>query len=572
MSKLRIALLQINPTVGDLAGNADAILRALRKAEKLGAAIAVAPELALTGYPPEDFLLRDAFLRQAEQTLDRLSRQVRSTVLICGHPAHGPDGLRNSASILQSGRRLARYDKISLPNYGVFDEVRYFRPGNQALALRDTASGALIAVSICEDLWTSSGDGYFRALKGLEPDVIVNLSASPYDYTKPESRFNAFRVAARRTRAFVACANTVGGQDELIFDGRSFVLDRQGRPVAESAPFAEDVLCVDILLARSECPVQNEPLCIDVRLPRCPEGSAPKAPSRNARTGLKPGSPAEVLAALEMSLRDYVEKNGFKTVGVSMSGGIDSALVAAIAVRALGKDRVIGATLPSAVTGRATLTDAQLQARSMGIRFFQIPIAGLQNQFLSLLQPVFAGNPMGSAEENLQARIRGTLMMALSNHLGFLLLATGNKSELATGYCTLYGDMAGGFAPIKDLSKTWVYRISREVNRQAGKPVIPVSVIRRAPTAELRPGQKDQDSLPPYSDLDAILRELVEENRDPAAIIRSGHLKAHVLDTARRVYFNEYKRRQAPIGPKITPRAFGRDRRMPITQKNGSGF
>lgn len=576
---LRIALLQINPTVGDLDGNADRILRALRRAESAGAALAVTPELALTGYPPEDLLLRKAFVDRAGQAVARIAQKTSSTALICGYPAHDAAAsgspLKNSAAVLHARRHVADYHKICLPNYGVFDELRYFAAGRRALLLRDTASGARIAVSICEDLWTSSGDAYFEAVAGLRPDVILNLSASPYDRGKHPARLRVFAAAARRTGAAVVCVNLTGGQDELVFDGRSFALDRKGRLLRQAPAFTEDHLYVDLPLPQSR-PVFSSAAAdlsaqtIDLRLrgSRKRPAAAPKAPHSPA-----PGSPGEVLAALEHSLKDYVGKNGFSTVGVAMSGGIDSALVAALAVRALGKKRVIGATLPSGFTSQATLADARKQAKTLGIRLHEIPISGLHQQFLRSLAPVLAGKGAGATEENLQARIRGTLMMALSNHFGFLLLATGNKSELATGYCTLYGDMAGGFAPIKDLTKTWVYRICREINRLEGRPIIPLSVIRRAPTAELKHGQKDQDTLPPYSKLDAILEQLVEADLDPPSILSGkGHAAAHVADTARRVYFNEYKRRQAPIGPKITPKAFGRDRRMPISQKYGETY
>lgn len=550
---VRIALLQLNPTVGDLDGNSDRIANALRWAQARRATIALTPELALTGYPPEDLLLRRAFLDRSAVTLGRLAQKTASapTILVCGYPerAAGPRQGRvpahNTAALLARGRHAGSYHKMSLPNYGVFDERRYFIPGTTPFILQRPGRGGRelrIALSVCEDLWPDSGDLFFEATAPLRPDIILNLSASPYDRSKHAARVRIFSDAARRLGASVVCVNLVGGQDELVFDGRSFALDPDGRLLAQAAAFREDLLCVDL---------------------------PPRKRRKTAQKVSAPTQEAEILAAIELSIADYVRKNGFSSVGVAMSGGIDSALVAAIAVRALGKDRVVGVTLPSEITSRATLADAERQARTLGIRFVQIPIAGLQAAFLKSLEPVFRGRPAGAADENLQARIRGTIMMALSNHLGFLLLATGNKSELATGYCTLYGDMAGGFAPIKDLSKTWVYRIARYLNRLEGRDSIPSSVIRRAPTAELRPGQKDQDSLPPYAALDAILESIVERDIDPRTLIRQGSSAAYVTDTARRLYLNEYKRRQAPIGPKISSKAFGRDRRMPITQKNG---
>jgi NAD+ synthase (glutamine-hydrolysing) len=578
---VRVALLQLNPTVGDLSANAERIIQALRTAEGQGAQIAVTPELCLTGYPPEDLLLRPAFLRAARQTLDRIAAQTRDTVLVCGYPELVTEAgsrpavsgslpaarLRNSAAILHRGRALAGYRKIALPNYGVFDERRYFAPGDRptVIELRPgrgadrTARPRSVraAISICEDLWPEAGGAYLNTVQGSGIDLLINLSASPFDRAKFPVRLEAMRRAARQTQAHLIHVNLVGGQDELIFDGRSFVLDPKGRALAQGKAFQEDCLIVDV------------PVGSGGPDPLSPASSKPSTP---ARQSLLPGSDEETLAAIELSLRDYVNKNGFASVGVAMSGGIDSALVAAIAVRALGAARVTGVTLPSRITSRQTLQDAVSQAKAMGIRFHQIAIAPLVSGFLKALAPSVRGTSGGAMEENLQARVRGTLMMALSNRMGFLLLATGNKSELATGYCTLYGDMAGGFAPLKDLSKAWVYRLARCVNRLEGRPMIPLSVIRRAPSAELKPGQKDQDTLPPYPELDAILEGLIEKDEDGDALIRRGRKAKWVQDTARRVYANEYKRRQAPVGPKVTPRAFGRDRRMPITQKGGPAF
>lgn len=619
---LRIALLQLNPTVGDLAGNLGRIERALRWAERQKAAIALTPELVLTGYPPEDLLLRQGFLDRSAQALRRLTAQTRSTALVCGHPSpvsskndtrvnvarSNPPFVHNSASVLQNGKKVATYHKIALPNYGVFDEMRYFRPGNQPVLLRTSLQGRVvrIALSICEDLWPAANDAYFKALGDERPDLILNLSASPYEVRKPQTRLQVLSEAARKTGAHVVYLNLIGGQDELIFDGRSLVVTPEGRVLAQAAAFAEDLLCVDVPIvhkvpihsdkttalkkrAASGTPspdqAQKMPLQVDFAVrgfetgsSRLPITSLLSQSSGSRRIASQPSAPKsdsseDILAALELSLRDYVRKNGFSTVGVAMSGGIDSALVAALAVRALGKSKVIGVTLPSGITSRATLSDAQKQAHTMGIRFHQISIAGLQAQFLQSLSGIFAGKPAGAAEENLQARIRGTLMMALSNHMGFLLLATGNKSEMAMGYCTLYGDMAGGFAPIKDLTKTWVYKVSRALNRLEGREVIPGSVLRRAPTAELRPGQKDQDTLPPYPVLDSILEHMVENDFSGDVLRRTGRYKTHELaDTARRLYQNEYKRRQAPPGSKITSKAFGRDRRMPISQIGGERY
>jgi NAD+ synthase (glutamine-hydrolysing) len=578
---VRVALLQLNPVVGDLAANAERILRGLRAAEDQGAQIAVTPELCLTGYPPEDLLLRPAFLRAVHRTLDHIAALTGDTALVCGHPEllWSPKGvrvlpaapltaarLRNSASVLRNGGKIACYRKIALPNYGVFDERRYFTAGDRPALIKIKSGNATrnlslrSAISICEDLWPEAGGAYLDVLPDSGIDLLINLSASPFDRTKYPIRLDAMSRAARQARAHLVHVNLVGGQDELVFDGRSFVMDPKGRVVVQAKAFQEDCLIVDI-------PVGSDG--------SGPGPSALSKPGTIGRPGTqtpRPGSDEETLSAIELSLRDYVDKNGFASVGVAMSGGIDSALVAAIAVRALGAARVTGVTLPSRITSRQTLGDAVSQAGALGIRFYQIPIATLVSGFVKVLAPAVRGTSGGAMDENIQARVRGTLMMALSNRMGFLLLATGNKSELATGYCTLYGDMAGGFAPLKDLSKEWVYRLARCVNRLEGRSAIPLSVIRRAPSAELRPGQKDQDTLPPYPELDTILEGLIEKDLTGEELVRRGRKATWVEDTARRVYINEYKRRQAPLGPKVTPKAFGRDRRMPITQKGGPSF
>jgi NAD+ synthase (glutamine-hydrolysing) len=553
----RIAILQLNPTVGDLAGNFKKIRSHYIWAQKAGADIAVTPELALSGYPPEDLLHKPDFMASVQRYLKRLAASMAGTALICGYPESiGADRIANSAAVLQSGRIRGSYRKMALPNYGVFDEQRHFVSG-ESLQLIRTASDAgdadcaPIGLSICEDIWDTENN-YFKALAPARPHILINLSASPYERDKHAARLKVIKAAARTSGAFVVYVNLVGGQDELVFDGRSVVMAPGGEVLAEAKAFSEDRFVLDVPNAR----FGGNSSVRGMKVKKSPVDS-----------GDKTDQAKDVLLAVELGLRDYVNKNGFKSVGIAMSGGIDSALVAALAVRALGKDRVMGVTLPSSVTGRHTLHDALHQARVMGIRIHELPIAELHSNYLSLLQPIFAGRSVDTTEENLQARIRGTIMMALSNKLGFLLLATGNKSEFATGYCTLYGDMAGGFAPIKDLTKTWVYRVARLINRQAGREVIPASVIRRAPTAELRPDQKDQDTLPPYAVLDRILERFIEQDSPESAILREGFNRNQVIDTVRRVVQNEYKRRQAPPGPKITSKAFGRDRRMPITQK-----
>jgi NAD+ synthase (glutamine-hydrolysing) len=579
---LRLAILQLNSTVGDLTANSAAILKMLRLAEGAGADLAVTPELSLTGYPPEDLLLRPQFIRSAKDQLRRLASQTRSTALVCGYPeaADHPAVLRgktyNAAAVLHQKHLAANYRKMALPNYGVFDEQRYFTPGSHPLALDlrgKNGSQARVAVSICEDLWPDGGGIFFKALTKSRPDILINLSASPFARGKMAERLKAMKAAVRITGAHIVYVNLIGGQDELVFDGRSFVMAPDGKLIGRAAAFAEDMLCVDIPLRGNGTRRHTSASTIHKTLQLTKISNSSTAKNTPPPTQWPAaGSDEEVLAGIELSLRDYVQKNRFASVGVAMSGGIDSALVAAIAVRALGPQKVIGVTLPSNITSKATLADAVAQSKTMGIQFFNIPIRSIMSSFLTVLQPSTRDGSGGAMEENLQARVRGTVMMALSNRMGFLLLATGNKSELATGYCTLYGDMAGGFAPIKDLTKGWVYRLAKCINRLESRPWIPVSVIRRAPTAELKPGQKDQDTLPPYPILDDILEQYVERDIPAQPLIRSGHKSTHVLDTARRVLLNEYKRRQAPIGPKISQKAFGRDRRMPITQRAGEQY
>lgn len=539
MAQLRVALAQLNVTVGDLDGNRRLIAGAIRRAEAWMADVVLVPELALTGYPPEDLLLKSGFVEASERALASLSTACRGLTAVVGFVRRGRDGrLRNSAAVLSGGRVAAVYDKQCLPNYGVFDEQRYFAPGAGPLVL--TLAGVRCGVTICEDLWREAPA---RQLAAAGAAVMLNLSASPYHARKAQERARLFAQRARANRLAIAYCNLVGGQDELVFDGASLAVDASGRVLAQAAQFEESLTVVDL-----------------------PTGAVPhRAPLHPQVT---PGRPLveEVYGALRLGVRDYVRKNGFATVVLGLSGGIDSALTACLAVDALGPSHVAGVVMPSRFSSKETQADARQLARGLGIELKEIPIEPLYAAYLKALAPHFGDRPADIAEQNLQARIRGTLLMALSNKFGWLVLTTGNKSEFATGYTTLYGDMAGGLAVIKDVPKTLVYELAKYRNRLAH--VIPERILTRAPTAELAPNQTDQDRLPPYDVLDRILRAYVEEDRSLHEILSRNQVQP---DTVRQVIgmvdYAEYKRRQGPPGIKITPKAFGRDRRMPITNR-----
>jgi NAD+ synthase (glutamine-hydrolysing) len=556
---LRIALAQINPTVGALAANAERIRLASVRAAEAGAALVVFPELALSGYPPEDLVLKPHFLAACERTLTGLAAALPPGLAACvGTPLPGQPRARNAAALLQGGAVRAVYAKRCLPNYGVFDEHRVFSPGGVALALE--LAGRRIGVHICEDSWISDGP----ALAGVGAaglSALVNLSASPYHRRKSHLRQAVLGSAARAAGAPLLYANLVGGQDELVFDGVSLAVDASGRLLARAAAFEEDLLLVDLPPAASPPPALG-PGWERVVLADPPGAPGVPTPPRMAE---EPEPLREVWQALTLGLRDYTEKNGFPRVLLAVSGGIDSALVAALAVDALGAQRVAGITLPSRFSSEGTYQDALRLGEHLGIEMRSLSIQPLFEQFLRELTPQWPGRAPDVAEENLQARIRGALVMALSNKFNWLVLTTGNKSEMATGYCTLYGDMAGGFAVIKDVPKTLVFDLCRWRNRVAGREIIPESTIERPPSAELRENQRDSDSLPPYEVLDAILEALVEEDRDPADLLARGFEPSTVARVERLLRLSEYKRRQAPPGVKITPKAFGRDRRLPLT-------
>ena len=529
---------QLDFLVGDIVGNVDKIVTAAVEArDRLQADLIVFPELTITGYPPEDLLLRPGFIRQIDPALQRLCSEIHGIAAVVGCPLSTPEGLRNAAVVLDRGEIQARYFKQWLPNYSVFDEKRYFVPGEAATVVE--IAGVRVGVTICEDVWLP---GPVAQAADAGAQLLVNLNASPYHAGKGEQRLTALQYRVREGRIPIVYVNLIGGQDELVFDGGSLVVSADGVLMQRAPFFTEGLYPVDFQV------------------------SAQKAMPIPGKVSGEQGPEEGIYQALVLAVRDYVNKNNFPGAVLGLSGGIDSALTLAIAVDALGPERVEAVLMPSRYTADMSNTDAELEARALGVKYHLMPIEPAFRSFLEILQPVLAGRPPDATEENLQARCRGVLLMAISNKTGKLVLTTGNKSETAVGYSTLYGDMAGGFAPIKDVLKTVVYRLAVWRNRQS--PVIPQRVIDRPPSAELRPDQTDQDSLPPYDLLDAILHGYVEEDRSVEELINAGFDPAMVERVARLVILNEYKRRQAAPGVRITPRAFGRDRRYPIT----SGF
>ena len=530
---MRIALAQLNLTVGDLEGNAALIAQAYDDAAALGADLVAFPELAVCGYPPEDLLLKRAFVARCAETLEKLAARTGSTVAVIGYPepdASSATGGRpyNAAAVCRDGRVEVVYRKQLLPNYAVFDEERYFAKGS-SLPLFD-AGGVTIGPSVCEDIWSDDGPPVRAAGAGAE--VIVNINASPYYRGRQSEREQMLAGRARQIGRPIAYVNLVGGQDELVFDGGSVVVDATGTVVARAAQFAPELLVVDLA---GSAPTPTAPLDDD----------------------------AEVYEALVLGTRDYVRKNGFEDVLIGLSGGIDSALVAVVAADALGPERVTGVLMPSRYSSEGSVRDAEALVANLGIRSMTVPIDPAHRAFADMLGEHFTG----IAEENTQARIRGTTLMALSNRHGSLVLTTGNKSEYAMGYTTLYGDMAGGYGVIKDVFKTRVYRLAKWRNARDGAPAIPLAIIDKPPSAELRPGQLDTDSLPPYEELDPVLEAYVERRRSITEMEAEGFDPALVRRVVRAVDANEYKRRQAPPGVRVSPLAFGKDRRLPITNR-----
>ncbi|HEY7148139.1 MAG TPA: NAD+ synthase [Gaiellaceae bacterium] len=566
---MRLALAQIDSTVGDLDGNRERILTRLTEAKEAGADIALFPELAVTGYPPEDLLLRPSFVRAAEQSLAAIAREARGIVALVGTP-HLERDLYNACAVCAAGEVKALYRKRFLPNYGVFDEHRYFAPGRDLLLLEH--GDALIGPTVCEDIWQPGPPATDLALAGAQ--LIVNISASPFHVGKEREREQMLQTRARDNVCYVAFVNAVGAQDELVFDGHSVVLDDEGEVLARAPGFEEALLVVDVepeeAVGRRLRDVRRRSL--EGEREAAPDVPAVHVGSRRALSSRAEPSVAPFLddleqmrLALELGLGDYVRKNGFEEIVLGLSGGIDSALTAAIACEAIGPGRVHCVSMPSRFSSEGTRGDARLLAESLGADFLELPIEGIVASFEDVLAEPFGGRERDLTEENLQARARGVLLMALSNKFGWLVVATGNKSELSVGYATLYGDMAGGFALLKDVYKTDVFRLARHLNERAGRELIPASIIERAPSAELRDDQLDEDSLPPYAELDRVLEAYVELDQSREDMTSDG-FDPDVVDRALAMIDRaEYKRRQAPPGVKLRPKAFGRDWRLPIT-------
>ena len=544
MPKFRLALAQINTTVGDLEGNARKAIDYIHRARELGAHLVAFPELTVTGYPPEDLVFRSQFVRENLERTRQIAAATRGLTAVFGF-VDDDGGLRNAAAIAQDGRLARVYHKKRLPNYGVFDEARYFVPGSYC-PTHDVA-GVSVGVNVCEDIWFQEADDAAALQSAAGARLIVTINGSPYHAEKLRQRERLVSGLASRYGVHAAYVNLVGGQDELVFDGASMVFGPNAEPIAQAAQFEEDLLVADLAL------------------PAAPDDAG--RPAIPQRERARYDAEGEVYAALTLGTRDYVRKCGFGKALVALSGGIDSSLVATIAVDALGAENVVCVAMPSRFSSEGSLLDAQALASNLGIELWTLPIEPAFQSMLDTLAPQFQDTPWGVAEENIQSRIRGNLIMALSNKFNWLVLTTGNKSEMATGYATIYGDMAGGFAVIKDVPKVLVYRLCEYRNTLGDGEVIPRSVIEKPPSAELRPDQKDADSLPPYEVLDPILKAYVEDDRSYADIVAMGYAEPDVQRAITLADRNEYKRRQAPPGIKITPRNFGRDRRMPIANR-----
>ena len=551
MAAVRVGIAQINACVGDLAGNAGRVLQAARAAQAAGAKVLLTPELVLTGYPPEDLLLRPSFVHQTETTLKKLCADLaplEGLHVVVGHVAMQQGNLRNAASVLLDGIILGTYCKRELPNYSVFDEQRYFTPDTTPLTF--DVGTVRFGINICEDAWFEAAP---RAAAQSGAQVLLVPNASPFNHGKQALRVAVAQRCVRDTGCALIYANLAGGQDELVFDGASFALDRDARLVTRLPDFDEALRLVDVDASGA------------VKVVSSSEAACTEQPSAELLS-----HEGQTWEALKVGLRDYVSKNGFRTVILGLSGGIDSAVVLAVAVDAPGADRVSAVMMPSRYTADISQIDARDMVSRLGVRYDEIAIADLAAGFEQALGPMFIGKAPDTTEENIQARVRGMLLMALSNKFGHLVLTTGNKSELSTGYCTLYGDMAGGFALLKDVAKTLVYRLARWRNQIS--EVIPERIIVRPPSAELRPDQTDQDNLPEYEVIDAIIERYVEHNESAAQVVAAGYTREAVDQIVRLIRVNEYKRRQSPPGPRITDRAFGRDWRYPLTNGYRESF
>lgn len=574
MDSIRVGLGQIDVCVGDLEGNLKKILEYMEIARGLGVDVLCFPELAITGYPPEDLLLKPSFIEDNLEALDRVREASQSITVVVGFVDRNED-IYNAAAIISDKRLVDVYHKRFLPNYGVFDENRYFQSGVRAPVYK--MGSVVFGVNICEDIWYPGDPTREQALLG-GAEMIINISSSPYHASKVSSRERMLSIRASDYSVILVFCNLVGGQDELVFDGHSVVISERGEVIARASGFKEELLVTDVSPSRVFRSRLHDPRrrkekyalgfeskkahVVELGREEDQKKNRPKIESRIE--GFR-GMEEEVFQALVLGTRDYVTKNGFKKVVIGLSGGIDSSLVAAIATEALGKENVIGVSMPSRYSSTGSIADAEELSKNLGIELLSIPIEMAFTAYLGVLSQVFRGKEEDVTEENLQARIRGNILMALSNKFGWLVLTTGNKSEMGVGYCTLYGDMAGGFAVIKDVPKTMVYRLSLFYNVWKGREVIPKSVLEKPPSAELRPDQKDTDTLPPYETLDPILKAYVEEDLSVEEIISLGFEEDLVKRVAKMVDLNEYKRRQGPPGIKITPRAFGKDRRFPIT-------
>ena len=557
---LRLALAQVNGLVGGFKANAEKVKSPCAQARKMGADVVLFPELVLTGYPPEDLLFKKSFIENCRETLKKLAPFTRGLTAVIGFAEQKGKHLYNSSALMCDGKHIATYRKMLLPNYGVFDEKRYFNAGEEPV--RFSLKGAQIGLTICEDIWEESGPGKTLCQKG-GVDLLLNISSSPYH--KGKARRQMIIKRAKSYNCPIAYVNLVGGQDELVFDGQSLIVDAKGRIIVQGNSFEEEIIFTDVTLPIKTRTKKAAPKAIrSYRAPASLSKVKIKKPLP-PHTYREKSQEEEVYSALVLGTRDYICKNGFSKVVLGLSGGIDSSLTAAIAVDALGPDNVVGVLMPSPHSSKGSVDDALALAKNLNIKTFTFHIVSAMKAYEYILKGTCYGTDPGLAEENLQARIRGNLLMALSNKFGWMVLTTGNKSEISMGYCTLYGDMAGGFAVIKDVPKTLVYKLSHWLNRE--REIIPQNVLTKEPSAELRPDQRDTDSLPPYDLLDPVLLRYIEEDLSIEEIKVSGLSKSEIKRIARLVDLNEYKRRQGPPGVKITPKAFGKDRRLPITYR-----
>lgn len=561
MKSFRLALAQINSTVGDFKANGDKLLKGLEQAEAIGADLIAFPELAITGYPPEDLLLKPSFLEADSALLQRVAARSGNAVAVIGH-VERVDEVYNAAAILHRGKHVGGFRKHLLPDYGVFDEERYFEAGSRNRIF--VISGAMIGISICEDIWHTHGPAEGQV--GAGADLVVSINASPYHIGKQAERERMIAKRAKENRAWIAYVNCVGGQDELVFDGGSFVCDPNGAIVARASQFDEEMLVVDIdLPASGDKSKRSKDLTQIEVIEISSEAARAKRPSIETQITKSLNRLEEIYKALVTGTRDYVIKNGFQQVIIGLSGGIDSSLTACVAADAVGPENVLGLILPSRFSSTGSVSDATTLADNLGVPHRSLSIDEIYASVVDTLGEGFDADAPQQAEENIQARVRAVIWMALSNKLGHLVLVTSNKSEVATGYTTLYGDMAGGFSPLKDVYKTLAYELARYRNKVGKAPVIPESVFTKAPSAELRPNQRDDDTLPPYELLDQILNAYIEEDLDYGDIVGRGFDPEVVKYVLGMVDRSEFKRRQGAVGVKITQRAFGRDRRMPIT-------